>query len=121
MSDAQTWAVIGVLAATLLSAMGLISGTFTRVVRAEMRGLRGELVGKIGELRGELGGQIAELRGDMVGQMGELRGELGGQIGELRGEIGAIKVKVESIDRRLDGLDRDVTALTRRVMGEDPT
>lgn len=97
MSDAQTWTIIGVLAATVLSAMGLIAGTFTRVMRAEMAGLRGEL----------------------TGQSAELRGEVTGQIGELRGEVRALGVTIESVDPRLEGLDSDVDALTRKIMGED--
>lgn len=50
MTEAQTWAAIGVLAAAFFATLTLISTLFVRVVRAEIGGLRGE----IGGLRAEM-------------------------------------------------------------------
>lgn len=79
-TEPQVWVLIGVFAAALFGVIGIVSGSFVRVLRSE-----------IGRIDARLDG--------------------------LRGELDA---HLTSIERRLDGLDRDVSALTRRVMGQDP-
>ena len=110
----------------------------------ELAGLRSELRGEVGasgaELRGEIGSLGAELRGE-IGSLGaELRGEIGslgaelrgentalraelrGEIGALRAEMASLRVEVnarfDAMTMRIDHLDGDVAALTKRVMGE---
>lgn len=51
-----------------------------------------------------------------------IRAEIGGLRSEVRGEIGGLRAEMsarfETVNHRLDGLDRDVQALTRRHFGE---
>jgi hypothetical protein len=100
MTEPQVWTLIGVFAAAIFGVMTLISTLFVRVIRSEIGGLRGELLGEIGEVRGEIGGLRAEVRSE---------------IGGLRAEMNA---RFEAMDRRFDYLDHDVQALTKRVFGE---
>ena len=72
MNDPEMWTVIGVFAAAMLGGLTLVVTSLSRVIRAEVGGLRAEL-----------------------------RAELSG------------------VNTRLDHLDRDVQALTRRVWGAE--
>ena len=40
------WTLIGVFAATIFGVLGVVSSTFTRVLRAEIGGLRGEMIAR---------------------------------------------------------------------------
>lgn len=70
-----------------------------RDLRAEMRSLRGEMLGEMNGLRGEMN----ELRGELRGEMGQLRSELRGEIKEL-GE--GITARFDAVGARLDGMYR---------------
>lgn len=65
MNEPQVWAVIGVLAATLVGAITLIVTLVLRVITAQFDGLRGELNGRIDGLRGELNGRLDVLDRDV--------------------------------------------------------
>lgn len=86
LNEPQVWTLIGVFAAMVLGGMTLMTTQFTRVIRAE-----------IGGLRGDLKGDIAELRGELKGEMGELRGE------------------VRALSVRIDALDTEVASLAKRM------
>lgn len=90
MNDPQAWTLIGVFAAVMLGGMTLMTTQFSRVIRAEVGGLRGEMRGEIGELRGE----ISSLRTDIAG--------------------------VESrLTTRIDTLDHEVANLAKRIWREN--
>ncbi|WP_045254962.1 hypothetical protein [Microbacterium foliorum] len=101
MNDAQIWTMIGSFTALMLGMMTVVSTLFIRVVRAE-----------IGGLRGEIGG----LRGEMNAQIGGLRGEMNAQIGGLRNEMNA---RFDTVNTRIDGIDRDMQAVVKRSFGLD--
>ena len=90
MNDAQIWTMIGSFTALMLSMMTVVSTLFLRVVRAEISGLRGEI--------------------------GGLRGEMHAQIGGLRNEMNA---RFDTVNTRIDGLDRDMQAVVKRSFGLD--
>ena len=46
MTEPQVWTLIGVFAATIFGVLGVVSSTFTRVLRAEIGGLRGEMIAR---------------------------------------------------------------------------
>lgn len=50
MNDPQVWTLIGVFAAVMLGGMTLMTTMMSRVVRAEIGGLRGEMNGLRGEM-----------------------------------------------------------------------
>ncbi len=101
MNDPQIWVLIGTFSTVLIGVLTLTLSLTLRTVRAEVGKVRHELLGEIGEVRHELRGEIRAL---------------GADIARVEGVMNA---RFETVDRRLDGLDRDVTALTRRVMGEE--
>ena len=129
MTEPQAWTLIGVFAAVFLGGMTAMTGFIRMTLRYALSGLGRELAGLRNELRGEVGASGAELRGE-IGSLGaELRGEntalraeLRGEIGALRAEMASLRVEVnarfDAMTMRIDHLDGDVAALTKRVMGE---
>lgn len=91
MTEPQSWTLIGVFGAGMFAMLGIVSTLFVRILRAEIGGLRGEFTG----LRGEFTGLRAELTGDITA---------------LRAEMNA----------KFDLLDRDVSAIARRVFPDEP-
>lgn len=94
MNDAQIWTMIGSFTALMFSTLTVVSTLFVRIVRSEIAGLRTE----------------------MNGQLGGLRTEMNGQIGGLRTEMNA---RFDTVNTRIDALDRDVQAIVKRTFGLD--
>lgn len=86
MDDPQVWTLIGVSTTMMLGGMTLMTMQFSRVIRAEVGGLRGELRGEIGGLRGDLSGRLESLEG------------------RLTGRIDALEHKVDSLDKEVANL-----------------
>ncbi len=86
MDDPQVWTLIGVFTTMMLGGMTLMTMQFSRVIRAEIGGLRGELRGEIGGLRGDLSGRLESLEG------------------RLTGRIDALEHKVDSLDKEVANL-----------------
>lgn len=86
MDDPQVWTLIGVFTTMMLGGMTLMTMQFSRVIRAEIGGLRGELRGEIGGLRGDLCGRLESLEG------------------RLTGRIDALEHKVDSLDKEVANL-----------------
>lgn len=86
MDDPQVWTLIGVFTTMMLGGMTLMTMQFSRVIRAEIGGLRGELRGEIGGLRGDLSGRLESLEG------------------RLTDRIGALEHKVDSLDKEVANL-----------------
>ncbi|MGM7699052.1 hypothetical protein [Microbacterium sp. A84] len=99
MNDPQVWTLIGVFTAIMLGGMTLMTTMMSRVIRAEVGGLRGEMVGEIGGLRGEIGG----LRGEMVSEIGGLRGEM--------------NARFDTVEHKIETLDKEVATLATRFWG----
>ncbi|MGN6203789.1 hypothetical protein [Humibacter sp.] len=79
MNDPEIWTVIGVFAAAMLGGLTLVVTSLSRVIRAEVGGLRAE----------------------------------------LRAELSGVNSRLDATNTRLEHLDRDVQALTRRVWGAE--
>lgn len=94
MNDAQIWTMIGSFTVLMFSTLTVVSTLFVRIVRSEIGGLRTE----------------------MNGQLGGLRTEMNGQIGGLRTEMNA---RFDTVNTRIDALDRDVQAIVKRTFGLD--
>jgi len=86
LDDPQVWTLIGVFTTMMLGGMTLMTMQFSRVIRAEIGGLRGELRGEIGGLRGDLSGRLESLEG------------------RLTGRIDALEHKVDSLDKEVANL-----------------
>jgi len=103
MTEPQVWTLIGVFAAIMLGSLTLSTGMIARVLRSEFGAVRTE----IGSVRNEVG--------SVRNEIGSLRTEMRTEIGALRTEM---HVRFTATDEKIAHLDRDVTALTRRVWGE---
>jgi hypothetical protein len=99
MTEPQTWTVIGVFAAMMLGGMTLMTTQFSRVIRAEVGGLRSEMLGELGGFRGELGG---------------IRGDLNGFRGEVNGRLDVIEIRLSRVESKVDDLDTELTNLATR-------
>ncbi len=86
MDDPQVWTLIGVFTTMMLGGMTLMTMQFSRVIRAAIGGLRGELRSEIGGLRGDLSGRLESLEG------------------RLTGRIDALEHKVDSLDKEVANL-----------------
>ena len=89
MTEPQSWALVGVFTTIMLGGMTVMTTLLMRTVTASVNGLRGEMTG--------------------------LRGEMNGRFDGIRGEMNA---RFDAMGTRIDHLDRDISALSRRVWGE---
>ncbi|GAA4773138.1 hypothetical protein [Microbacterium gilvum] len=107
MTEPQVWVFMGLFATFAFTTLGIISSSFTRTLRAEI----GRVESSVDAVRSELRTEIGSVRSELRTEIGSVRTELGG----LRTEMNA---RFDAVGTRIDHLDRDVAALTRRVMGE---
>ena len=89
MDDPQVWTLIGVFTTMMLGGMTLMTMQFSRVIRAEIGGLRGELRSEIGGLRGDLSGRLESLEGRLTG-------------------------RIDALEHKVDSLDKEVVNLATR-------
>lgn len=89
LDDPQVWTLISVFTTMMLGGMTLMTMQFSRVIRAEIGGLRGELSGEIRELRGDLSGRLESLEGRLTG-------------------------RIDALEHKVDGLDKEVANLATR-------
>ncbi|MFN8126207.1 MAG: hypothetical protein U0R64_06850 [Candidatus Nanopelagicales bacterium] len=103
-TEPQVWTVIGVFAAGLLGVLTLMSTMFLRIVRTEI---------------GSVATRIDSLDDRMNVRIDSLDTTLGTRIDSLDSTLNArmdgLGARIESIDRRIDHLDRDVQTLASRV------
>ncbi len=90
MTEAQTWTLIATFITAFFGTLTLFGVMVTRLIRAEIGGVRAEMSGLATGLRGEVSGLADALRADM----------------------GAMETRLNA---KFDALDRDVQAIARRV------
>lgn len=90
MTEPQVWVVIGVFATSFFAMMSWQTISFNRNLRTSVDALDRSLTARIDGLR-----EATNARFD------------------------ALDVRVTTLEKKLDGLDRDVQALTRHVFGTD--
>lgn len=67
LNDLQVWTLIGVFTTIMLGGMTVMTTQFSRVIRAEVGGLRAELTGRMEGLEGRLTGRIDALENKVDG------------------------------------------------------
>ena len=107
-TEPQVWTMIGLMAGVFFGTMTLISTMFTRVVRSEISGLRGEMNSGIGGLRGEMNAGIDGLRAEM-----------NARFNAVDARFDAVEIRFNGVDARIDNLDRDVQFLMNREINRD--
>lgn len=73
MTEPQIWTMIGVFSALMFGMLTIISTMFVRVVRTEISGLRGELLGEIGSLNAKVDGIDRDVQLLMAREFGKDR------------------------------------------------
>lgn len=89
LNEAQVWTVIGILGATLVGTIGVITQILMRTITAQFNSLQT--------------------------QLGIVQSGIQGQLAGLQTQIGGIESRLDRLESRFDGLDRDVQAISRRV------
>ena len=115
MTEPQVWTMIGLMAAVFFGTMTLISTMFTRVVRSEIGGLRGEMNAEIGGLREVLHSEINGLRGEMNARFEAVDA----RFDAVDARFDAVDVRFDAVNGRIDNLDRDVQFLMNREINRD--
>jgi hypothetical protein len=110
-NDPQIWTLIGVFTTIMLGGMTLMT---TFINRATTSGI-GAVNTKIDGVAGQLDAKIDGVAGQLDAKIDGVAGQLDAKIDGLRTEMNA---RFEAMNTRIDHLDRDVSALTRRVWGE---
>ena len=90
LTEPQVWVLMGVFATAIFGMLGWQTVSFNRTLTSAIDGLRGELKGEIKALRAEMNGRFEVL-----------------------------EIRMGAQDAKLEALDRDVQALTRRVFRDD--
>lgn len=95
MNEPQVWTMVGIFGATVFGTLGVVSGLFTQVVRAE--------VSKVVVSVDALGHRIDGLDKRIDG---------------LDQRMDGLDQRMGGLERRFDAVDRDVQAIARRVFPE---
>jgi len=90
-NDPQIWTLLGVFAAIMLGGMTLMTTLLIRTLNAAIEGVNGRFDGVHGRIDG-------------------LNARIDGLTGEMR-------AKFETVNVKLEHLDRDVTAISKKVFG----
>ncbi|GAA1633376.1 hypothetical protein GCM10009805_30090 [Leucobacter chromiireducens subsp. solipictus] len=107
LTEAQTWAALGMLTATVLGMLTFSTRTMTRTMTFLVDGIRGALDGLRGEMDGLRG--VVEGLGQRIDRIGE---EFRRENDEFRSEIRRENDGLRSeIRRELDGVREEITAL----------
>ncbi len=109
MTEPQVWTLIGVFAAIMLGGMTLMTTLLMRTITSSISGLRGELHSSLGGLRAEM-----NVKFETVHEKFDAKFDLIG-VG-----LDGLDARLMSVEKKLEGLDRDVQVISRRVFDGDP-
>jgi hypothetical protein len=104
LTEPQVWVLIGVFAAAIFGMIGIVTSSFNRT-----------LVAAIGGVEAKIGGVEAKI-GGVEAKMGGVEAEIRGLRETMDAKFTAMDVKFTS---KLEVLDKDIQALTRRAYGAE--
>jgi hypothetical protein len=99
MTEPQVWVLIGVFASSMFAMTGLTSTWFVHILRAEIGGLRAEMIAKFERVDAQF--ERVDAKFELVDAKFELVDE-----------------KLMRMNDRFDHLDRDIQAIAKRVFPE---
>jgi flagellar capping protein FliD len=111
-TEAQAWTVIGVLAATLISAIGLMARFGTNLVRESI----GRVLDRIEALDQRVGERFKGLdyRFEAIDQRFEAMDK---RFEAMDKRFETMDRRFDTMDKRISALDRDVQAIANRAFG----
>lgn len=92
MTEPQVWVLIGVFAAVMFALLRFVTQSTTKILRTEF--------GRMGDRFDEVYRRFADMDRRFDG---------------LEGRIGAVEGQLAQVVRRIDGLDRDVQAISAQI------
>ena len=120
--EAQIWAALGILAAAFAAMITVTTQLLVRTIHSstatlqvDIARLRTETKLEISSLRNETKSEISGLRNETKTEIASLRNETKSEIASLRTEL---DLRFTGLQAQMDGLDRDVQAITKRVFPE---
>lgn len=105
-NDPQIWTLLAVFAAIMLGGMTLMTTLLIRSMNAAIEGVNGKFDG----VHGRIGGLAVQFDG-LDARFDAVNARIDGLAGEMRAQFDTVNVKLEY-------LDRDVTALSKKVFGD---
>ena len=96
MTEPQTWVLLGAVTTIMLGGMTLMTTLLTRTLNSAIGGLRGEMATRFEAVDARFSAIDARFEAMHV----------------------VIDARFDTVGTKIDHLDRDVTALTRRAWGE---
>ena len=109
--EAQIWAALGILAAAFAAMITVTTELLMRTSHSSTATLQVD----IARLRTETKLEISSLRNETKSEISGLRNETKTEIASLRTEL---DLRFTGLQAQMDGLDRDVQAITKRVFPE---
>jgi hypothetical protein len=107
-NEPQVWTLIGVFGTAMF---GLVALVLTSI-RSQFASLRSEIATEFRSFRSEVTVELRSARGDSKNDIASLRTE-------MTAGFAVVGSRIDSLDMRLDHLDRDVQLLMNREFGEN--
>ena len=108
LNEPQVWTLIGVCGTAMFGLVALV-----------LTSIRGQFA----SMRSEIATEFRSFRSVVTAELGSARGESKNDITSLRTEVVAgfavLGSRIDSLDNRMDHLDRDVQLLMNREFGEN--
>ncbi|MBX3094355.1 MAG: hypothetical protein KF680_07455 [Cryobacterium sp.] len=104
-NDPQIWTLLGVFAAVMLGGMTLMTTLLMRALTSAIDGVNGRIEG----VHGRIDGVDARIDG--------VHARIDGLAGEMKAGFAAVDAKFETVYVKLEHLDRDVSAISKKVFG----
>ena len=108
LNEPQIWTLIGVFGTAMFGLVALV-----------LTSIRGQFA----SMRSEIATEFRSFRSVVTAELGSARGESKSDITSLRTEVVAgfavLGSRIDSLDNRMDHLDRDVQLLMNREFGEN--
>lgn len=120
MTEPQVWTLIGVFAAIMLGGMTLMTTLLMRTITSSISGLRGELHSSVGGLRAEMQSSVGGLRAEMNAKFETVHEKFDAKFDLIGVGLDGLDARLMSVEKKLEGLDRDVQVISRRVFDGDP-
>lgn len=118
LNEPQVWAALGILAAAFA---GMVTVTTQLLMRA-IASVTTTLQSEISSLRYETKVEFASVRSEISSLRSETKTEIASLRNETKSEIVSLRTEFDlrftGLQAQIDGLDRDVQAITKRVFPE---
>jgi septal ring factor EnvC (AmiA/AmiB activator) len=118
LTEPQTWIMIGVVLATLVSTVVAMVHLLTRTMTAQFESFRREIGAAIAGLRAESNIRFETIERGFA-EVDRRFDRVDTRLDRQEAGLDRVEAGVQALDNRVGDLDRDVQALTRKQFGSD--